>query len=452
MGYGNATVTTGRRAVAFSSPQAVTGPFFDTQAGSCWQSYGALGMKVPARTSCTVQIGFVHSTPDTYGGSLTVQECARSRLNAAGGIECVRFGDSATIALSGTATPLPDIVPVSVAFETASSYTVTVSNIGAGTAGTFVVQGCWSVDTVLDQADSPACGASTSALLAPGASTDVAIGCGFTPAATDVYLIVVADSGDQVEESDETNNELVEALPSAPGPDLVVTAIQVHGATTGSRFNYTATVENVGNANVDVENAIRVQLWYSVGPTFEPASDIAACGAYFGITPDFILAPGQSVDVPMSSCGNWRAGDNYVLAEVDAQGAVAETNEANNVGRQVLQEMDLTIDSVVVNSVSGTTIDWTVTMRLTELAPSPIVPVEMQGAGVIGNFEPSDNPACGAFQNSSLIITSGQTFAINVVCDSGRSLGDDSITVRIDTQNQLIEFDELNNVGPFPLP
>jgi hypothetical protein len=99
------TVTT-KGAVVIQNPATVTGDnaFFDTQAGSCWQNYGALGKKIPPHTSCTIQVGFHPTAPGSYSAVLTVYRCTSWHLDPNGLIFCDTLDGSQSVNLTGTGT------------------------------------------------------------------------------------------------------------------------------------------------------------------------------------------------------------------------------------------------------------------------------------------------------------------------------------------------------------
>lgn len=108
-GYAPATVTntSGAPLVVENPAQATakrSGSFFDTQTGSCWQAYEALGNPIPEGASCTIQVGFVSSSAGKFAGTLTVRQCtAWSTDPTFGFIVCSSLGYEKSIPLSGVA-------------------------------------------------------------------------------------------------------------------------------------------------------------------------------------------------------------------------------------------------------------------------------------------------------------------------------------------------------------
>lgn len=102
-------VGTGPRWLVYQNPASTTGDpvFFDTQAGSCWQNYEALGKRIPRKTSCTIQVGFNAEVAGTFEGQLVVYQCPKWHLGPTGMILCDVTGDSQSVDLVGTAVPAP---------------------------------------------------------------------------------------------------------------------------------------------------------------------------------------------------------------------------------------------------------------------------------------------------------------------------------------------------------
>lgn len=442
------TVTTKKASTVVNPTTSSDSHFVDTQTGTCWTQYAAIGQKIPQKTSCTIVIQFSSASAGSFSGTLTVTECRAFRL-VSGVFVCDQAAGSLTVGMAGTATPSePDLLIADIEFTTPSHYFVTVANEGTGPASQSVVQGYYSIDDQLDGADTAACGQSTPGGIAAGASAEVEIDCGFVPGPNQLYLIVEVDSGNLVQESDELNNRVAVLLPTSGEPDLIVAAVTVLGADASNPWNFVATIENIGTGNLDVETTIRVQAYYSVDPALD-ASDRAACGSSFGAAPDFVLAPGETVDVALGCVLRPVAGENYVLAEVDSLSQVTESNETNNVGRRVLPEIDLTITDLTIDSLDTSGITFTATIHLNELAPSPQVPIEMQGVSLVGVYSDDGqtlgNPGCQTFQTTSLIVPNGGTFQLTASCSNVPGPSETFLIGIADYTNLIAEFDELNN-------
>jgi hypothetical protein len=103
-------VGTGPRWIVYAGPASTTGDpvFFDTQAGSCWQAYEALGKRIPGKTSCTIQVGFNAEVAGTFFGKLVVYRCLQWHKDPTFGmIICDVTDDSQSVDLVGTAVQAP---------------------------------------------------------------------------------------------------------------------------------------------------------------------------------------------------------------------------------------------------------------------------------------------------------------------------------------------------------
>jgi hypothetical protein len=79
--------------------------FNDTQSGTCWQQYEALGNKIPSHTSCTIRVSFRPPVAGTFTGTLTVNRCSLWHVDPIFGfIVCDALNGSQTVNLVGTGT------------------------------------------------------------------------------------------------------------------------------------------------------------------------------------------------------------------------------------------------------------------------------------------------------------------------------------------------------------
>src|SRR6185369_17588611 len=178
--------------------------FADTQAGTCWQSYGALGKPVPAKTSCTIQVSYMPTGPGPYSNTMTVYECKKSHPDPTYGfLVCDLRDGSQSFHLAGTV-QLPDLritnITVGDGGATPFGYIVTIENIGVVAADLtgVLVQGYYSPDnsTYDGATQNPACGSTfdDGDSLAVDATRTVTIGCALGPGQLDQYLGVKVDA------------------------------------------------------------------------------------------------------------------------------------------------------------------------------------------------------------------------------------------------------------------
>ncbi|MGB2874278.1 MAG: CARDB domain-containing protein [Gaiellaceae bacterium] len=228
------------------------------------------------------------------------------------------------------ALPAPDLTITSIAYPNGdlSACTVTVKNIGTGTANLsgVVVQGYYEPDTTYNSTTGdPAGGASFSQpTLAPGASADVTICNGSAPP-IDHYLVVKVDATDVLPESNENNNVGYAPL---PGPDLTITSIDYPN---GDLSACVVTVKNIGTTTADLTGVI-VQGYYEPDTAYNPITGDPAGGSTFS---QGTLAPGATAQVTICT-GSAPSTDHYLVVKVDALNVLAESNEDNNVAYKPL--------------------------------------------------------------------------------------------------------------------
>jgi hypothetical protein len=342
--YEFVTLTTGNKRVYMSSPQSTNLPFFDTQ-GDCWQSYGALGQPIPARTTCQLEIGFHPTAAGPYSDTLTVTACKRWHLDPTYGfILCDTLDGSASVGLEGTVLILPDLVVSGITLGDGGvspyGFRVTVQNqgdISANISGV-TVQGYWSADGTTFDPDNqnPACGQSfpSGTLVGIGGSATLTVNCPAANVSGEEYLGVEADIGDAIVEKDETNNVGFQGL-----PDLIVESITNDGPSEDHPFNTTATIKNIG-VGPAVSNLVvlGVDSWYSADDVLD-AGDTDACFDLLFTSPGSIPVNG-TVDAHIGCDLVPGAGDAYLLVVADVQvvayPSIPEVDETNNVGSVAL--------------------------------------------------------------------------------------------------------------------
>ncbi|MGW0818472.1 CARDB domain-containing protein [Streptomyces viridiviolaceus] len=226
-------------------------------------------------------------------------------------------GQVAEFQVVGTAAPAPDLTVTALDWSPAAPserdpVTVNATVRNAGTARSAPTTADVSVEgTVAGSAAVPA--------LDPGASAKVAVSTG-TRAAGSYAVSAVADPRDTIAELDDTNNSRTAAdrlvVARAPGPDLEVRSIITDPAhpAVGAPVSFTVAVHNRGTTAAAAGSVTRVQ---------------AGSTTLNGTTGQ--IAPGATVNVPIS--GTWTAtgGGATLTATADATSLVSETDENNNV-------------------------------------------------------------------------------------------------------------------------
>ncbi|HUE86487.1 MAG TPA: CARDB domain-containing protein [Vicinamibacterales bacterium] len=227
----------------------------------------------------------------------------------------------------------PDLIVSSISAPTVAASGAVVSvvettlNQGGGSAPASVTTFFLSKDFMLDSNDVPFGGSRSVGPLAAGAAsagtTVVTIPPDTAPGT--YYIIAKADGGGSIAESYETNNTRGSSI--RIGPDLVISSgsLSVSTITAGSSATLTNTVTNQG-AGLAASSLIAFYL----------SKDLTVDAADVPLSPSRMvpeLATGASsaastvVTIPAATpAGTW-----YVLARADAEAAVAESVETNNV-------------------------------------------------------------------------------------------------------------------------
>jgi subtilase family serine protease len=173
--------------------------------------------------------------------------------------------------------------------------------------------------------------------LAPGESVTVKQAFTVPDLPATYYLIGVADTDKQVDESNESNNEFKAAqqvtIASAPvlKPDLTVTAISGDKTSyiVGELGNVSITVKNAGQKASAPSNALAALSPTAVlGTPYDPVSNPSGYGAM--TIPIKGLAPGESVTVKQSFTVPDLPATYYLIGVADTDKLIDESNENNN--------------------------------------------------------------------------------------------------------------------------
>jgi len=216
-------------------------------------------------------------------------------------------------------------VPYNVGSGTTIVVSDTIKNQGSAVAGPSTTRFYLSSNVSLDEGDTLLDGSRAVGALGVGASssgsTSVTVPDGLVTGP--YYVIAKADAEGAVGESVESNNTMVRGV--VVGPDLTVSVLQAPSTVVrGSVVAVTRTVKNQGGG---AAGACVVRLYLSTNSTLDDA-DIVLDGdsAAPALGPGATSSETTSVTIPASLA----AGTYYLIAKVDADGAVVETSESNN--------------------------------------------------------------------------------------------------------------------------
>ncbi|MFE3515261.1 CARDB domain-containing protein [Streptomyces sp. NPDC059166] len=223
----------------------------------------------------------------------------------------------AELQVVGTAAPNPDLIVSDLTWSPASpsekdDITVNATVRNAGTSASAAT----AVEVSLEGA---VAGSASVGALAPGASATVAVAVGKRPQGS-YGVSAVVDPTDTVVEQDNSNNSRTTAsklvVAQSPGPDLQVLGISSSPANpaVGAAVTFSVSVHNRGTTAATASSVTRLQV--------ENTTLNGTTGA---------VPAGGTVTVPITGSWTAKSGGANLTATADATGAVAETDESNNV-------------------------------------------------------------------------------------------------------------------------
>lgn len=343
----------------------------------------------------------------------------------------------------------PDLMVASLAAPASAGPgdTITVSdsvkNQGAGASGASTTRFYLSANAVLDAQD-PMLAGRTVTGLAPGATSAGTTMVTIPPATATgtYYLFAKADGDAAVTETQESNNTTLRSI--QVGGDIVITALTMPlkaGAATS--IPVSDTTKNQGAATV---GASTTRFFLSVNFQLD-ASDVVLAGARAvpALAPGAISTGTTTVTIPAGVA----TGAYFVIAVADADGVVAETQEANNTAaRSLAIGPDLT--------VSAMSVPYAITAGATVLAAETVV---NQGAGAAGasmtrfylssniSLDASDVVLAGSRAVPALAAGASSAGTTTVTIPAGTPAGTYYLFVKADGDATVVESQEGNNVN-----
>jgi len=252
-------------------------------------------------------------------------------------------------------TPLPDLItqspaasPTSVLAGATTTASCTVLNQGTASAGASNMKYYLSSNATYETGDTYLATDAVVSLAASGSASVselVTIPAG-TPAGT-LYILFFTDADLVVTESLETNNVGYVAISVTSGtsqPDLITQSPTASPTTVlaGSTTTASVTVRNQGTASAGASN---LKYYLSANTTYEVSDTYLATDAVAALAASATVAVSELVTIPAgTAAGTW-----YILFFADADAAVAESNETNNVGYVAIT---VTVSSTGCNSTT----------------------------------------------------------------------------------------------------
>ena len=255
-------------------------------------------------------------------------------------------------------------------------------------------------------------------------------------------LFAVADADEKLVESIETNNAT--SIDVRVGPDLVVDALNVPGwAQAGASVTVTDTVRNRG-FSASLQTIVR--YYFSSTATVDASAVPIGERALAPVTEGETATGTASVTIPQSAGA---AGTYYIVAVVDPDNSVVETDDANNVrASKVLVGPDMVVDTLSgpATVVAGETLTITDTTRNRGVG----------GAGAtatryfISTKSTYDATAIAIGQREVPALAPGAVSSGSATVTAPASLGAAGIyyvLAMADGGNAVVEADETNNTG-----
>lgn len=321
----------------------------------------------------------------------------------------------------------------------AISVSDTTRNQSTSPAGASTTRFYLSVDWVLDAADVPL-GSRAVAALAAGAS-DTATTSLTIPAGTATgayYLIARADGDDAVSEVYENNNTAIRSL--RIGPDLAVASLTAPTtAGSGATISISDTTRNAG---AGAAGATTTRFYLSANASLDAGDVLLGARAVPPLAALATNAGTTSATIPAGTAsGTW-----WIIARADADDALAETQETNNLLTRTIQiGTDLAISSLTVPmaAAAGQSITVSDTTR-------------NQGAGIAEasttTFYLSTDTVVGATDivlasRAVPLLAPGATDSASTVVTipAGTATGSYYVIARADANDAVAELYETNN-------
>ncbi len=180
------------------------------------------------------------------------------------------------------------------------------------------------------------------------------------------FVIARADAADQVTETSETNNTKVKSF--TVGVDLVITGLSApDGGAAGQSVTVAFTTKNQGGAGAGASSS---KVFFSTDNVVDAGDTLLATrpvGSLAGGATDVATV---SVTIPSGAA----AGGYFLLVKADADNAVAESNESNNVQSKAFgvgADLTVTNFSAPATAATGAVIQVTDGTRNSGSGPAP---------------------------------------------------------------------------------
>jgi subtilase family serine protease len=312
-------------------------------------------------------------------------------------------------------------------------------NDSSAPAGASTTKFYLSSDTILDASDIPLSSRAIPALAAgamTSGSTFLTLPSGI---AGTYYLIAQADADNVVPEYNEGNN-ITFSSPIAVGPDLVIANITAASKTgAGFTISFSDTTNNKGAAKA---GASTTRFYLSSDMVLDASDIFLGSRAILALAASKSTSGRTAVIIPAAT----PAGSYYVLAQADANNAVAEASESNNTyakAIEVLPDLIVSVFAAPSKAYPGSTITVSDTTKNQGAGSSVSTTRFYLSSNTI--LDPSDIYVGGRVVPA---LASGGTSdgATSVTIPANLVAGTYYLIAMADADNAVAEFNENNNI------
>lgn len=332
-------------------------------------------------------------------------------------------------------------VPSSGAAGATIPVTDVVTNRGGSGAAPTTVAFFLSLDGSVGAGDVPLGGRAVPALAAGATnsgSTELTI-----PSTTPIgsyYVIALADGGNAVVETSETNNSYARSIKI--GNDLIVSALTVAAGGSGLSFIATDTITNDGAAAAP---SSVTRFYLSSNSTLEP-HDPLLDGARVvpPLDPATSSAGNTTVTVPAST----PAGTYYLIAKADADNALAETSESNNTRSKTIYVGSDLVVSLTTPAVGGAGAAIVVSDTTSnDGGGAATASVTRFYLSSNSSWDAADVLLNGTHAVPALAGATGHTATTAVTIPAGTGTGIHYVIAKADADDAVLESKETNNTN-----
>jgi subtilase family serine protease len=317
----------------------------------------------------------------------------------------------------------------------------TVKNQGGGSAPASSMRLYLSANSTIDSGDTVLGIRSVPSLAANASSagqTTVTIPSGLGMGT--YYVIAEADATQDVAETQETNNTASQTF--QVGPDLVVSAFTVP-AKGGGSVSVSDTTTNSGTASA---GTTFTRFYLSSNSTWD-GSDTLLQGSHS--VPALAAGTSHTATTTVIIPVNTPSGTYYVIARADADGAVAETQEGNNVlARPIQIGGDLIVTALSFPAKVGAGATAVVTDTITNQGGADVASSLTQYyLSTDAQLTAGDTLLSGTRDVPALAAGQASTGSTNVFIPSSMPIGSYYLFVKADASSAVPETSEANNTA-----